>query len=135
MQVLEPFENTKRSLLFELVRILEFDAEMRHVSGVRPDVDRDVEVPGQMLEMKYDPQSLTLQNIETLLDIVLHQLRTERETLVDLYPELGKRFDAIKLKYLFYPNQSWDRKHKKELLALKNKYYNRFADLLYEHFS
>lgn len=106
---MEPYQNTKINLLFEMVKILEFDAEMRHASGKRPDKDRDVRESGQMLELRYDPQALTLKNLDTLIDIIHHQLSTERETLVDLYPEVGRRFDAIKLKYLFMPTPNMNK--------------------------
>jgi hypothetical protein len=113
-----------------MIKILEFDAEMRAISGPRPNRELELDEPGQMLSMNYDPQSLSEKNLSALIDLIHLQLRQDVSTLSQDYPVLSNRFDAIKLKYLFKPTPDMDTLEKEGLRSLKNRYYDGLLDIL-----
>ena len=105
------------------------------MSGDKPDTKKDLDLPGQMLAMKYDPVHLSFENVELLVDIIHLKLRQDPLALGQPYPELGHRFDSIKLQYLFDPvsqAEYYNNENNAMFNELKKKYYEGILDILLE---
>ena len=113
MKLLDTITNDSRSLLFEMLSILDFDAEVRHNSGQQPAYPEGEH---------HKVTQIDGDNLRHLIDVVLEELNEDIEVLTRDQPAKGQRFDAIKLTHLLRNDEELKEHYLTSLLGILRKH-------------